>query len=325
MFRPFEKTVLSTIALYAAILCGGVHACGDWSNNSWTVQLPTATTPIRNEFAASITGFSDDGAYSIGVIDNAGSITWNNRTTQVIIRDQIPYGGHLVLYSLIGTNADEILEGWAYCTGGALTSLFMETTGGISGFINSTISGTCNVKAEATSVNLKTSSECLRVTLPSKVPTIDGGNLLSLPHGEAGNVTLGTQEFNLIPFAIVDCTNCSDAGPSGGWIEIHTVLTSKASADVCLGIFYLYLACAGTVSVQYVQCFEGDATSRTFYAGYDLSDLIGSSIEGVNTSCEASSSFGTTNSDNISDALGRIVPVGQLVALATVLAFFMAS
>ncbi len=277
--------------LLAFFLCASplysVQACGISSNNLWTVQLPSSTTPIVDQFTANIAGTSIDNEYSITITGNAGHVTQNNRTTDVIVKDQIPFGGSLVLYSLIGTDADSILMGWAYCTGNKLTSLFLEATDRMASFTNSTVTGSCNITNKAASVNLTTKDECVSVAQPSAVPTIDGSSYLSLQNGSVGNVTLGLEEFNLIPFAVIDCSDCA-AEPSGGWFEVHSVMTSKTSADVCLGIFYLTLTC-GRVSVDYVQCFMGNATTQTFDAGYDLSGFI-NSTETVNVTCKASPS-----------------------------------
>ncbi|RDL42418.1 uncharacterized protein BP5553_02397 [Venustampulla echinocandica] len=209
MIYRYAKRNLFTFSFYASLLCYGIQACRTSSNNPWTVQLPTSTTPIHTHFAASIAGVTSDNKYSIAITGNTGNITQNNRTTDVIIKDQIPFGGSLVLYSFIGTDADSILLGWAYCTGDELTSLFLEATDRTAGFTNSPITGSCNIANEATSVNLVTNAGCLSVTQPSIVPAIDGGNKLSLQNSSVGNVTLGREEFNLIPFAIIDCSRCS--------------------------------------------------------------------------------------------------------------------
>jgi hypothetical protein len=229
-----------------------------------------------------------DSAYSLTIHGNSGNITQNNRTTGVIVRDQIFYGGSLILYSLIGSDNDGVVVGWAYCTGQDLTSLFLEATNKAAGFTQSTMRGTCNVKNGAmTSVDLVTKAECISVTKPSAIPTIDGGSELSLHNDTVGNVTLGTEQFNLIPFAIIDCANCSDA--SHGWVEVHSMLTSKSSADVCFGIFYLFLTCSSVISLQYVQCFLGDYSLQSFThpAGYDLSNVIKNSTTGYGI-CAAS-------------------------------------
>jgi hypothetical protein len=293
MRRPSTRNIL-TFSFCASFLYYGVQACGTSSNNAWTVQLPSSSTPIQDDFKANISGVTDDSEYSIAITNNAGTVTQHNRTTNVIVKDEIPFGGSLVLYSLIGTDADSILMGWAYCTGNELTSLFLESTDSTGGFINSTVTGSCKITNATTSVTLVTNSECLDISRPSAVPTIDGGSQLSLQNGSVGNVTLGSEEFNLIPFAIVDCSDCaSSAGTESGWFEVHSVMTGKSSADVCLGIFYLYLTCS-YVSVGYVQCFMGSATSQSFNAGYDLSSLLTNGAEAANATCKAISSTGSS-------------------------------
>jgi hypothetical protein len=288
MYHCLTRTLLPFYFCASFLYCG-VQACGTLSNNPWTVQLPSATTPIYDLFTASIAGVSYDGEFSIAITSNAGNVTQNNRTTEVIVKDQIGFGGSLVLYSLIGTDADSILMGWAYCSENELTSLFLEVTDGASGFTKSTVTGSCNITNEATSVNLLTNAECLNVARPSAVPTIDGGNQLSLQNGSVGSVALDSEEFNLIPFAIVDCSDCSASTLLGGWFEVHSVMTGKTSADICLGIFYLSLICSAEVTLQYVQCFIGNATSQSFNADYDLSSVIKNPAEVANATCKASS------------------------------------
>jgi hypothetical protein len=299
MRRPSKINIL-TFSFCASFLYYGVQACGTSSNNPWTVQLPSSSTPIQDDFTANIAGVTDDSEYSIAITSNAGTVTQYNRTTNVIVKDQIPFGGSLVLYSLIGTDADSILMGWAYCTGEELTSLFLESTDSTGGFTNSTVTGSCKITNATTSVTLVTDSECLDVARPSAVPTIDGGNQIFLQNGSVGNVTLGSEEFNLIPFAIVDCSDCaSSAGTKSGWFEVHSVMTSKSSADVCLGIFYLYLTCSD-VSVGYVQCFMGSATGQSFNTGYDLSSLLKNPAEAANATCKATSGTSTSSSPGAS-------------------------
>jgi hypothetical protein len=320
MRRPSKINIL-TFSFCASFLYYGVQACGTSSNNPWTVQLPSSSTPIQDDFTANIAGVTDDSEYSIAITSNAGTVTQYNRTTNVIVKDQIPFGGSLVLYSLIGTDADSILMGWAYCTGEELTSLFLESTDSTGGFTNSTVTGSCKITNATTSVTLVTDSECLDVARPSAVPTIDGGNQIFLQNGSVGNVTLGSEEFNLIPFAIVDCSDCaSSAGTKSGWFEVHSVMTSKSSADVCLGIFYLYLTCSD-VSVGYVQCFMGSATSQSFNAGYDLSSLLTNGAEAANATCKASPS--TSSSPGASPTRSSAGPEFTIsrFTLSTALAF----
>lgn len=275
--------------------------------------MPSATTPIDNLFTASIAGVSYDGKFSIAITGNAGNVTQNNQTTEVIVKDEIAFGGSLVLYSIIGTDVDSILMGWAYCSGNKLISLFLEVTDGVSGFTNSTVTGSCNITNEPTTVNLVTHAECLTVARPSAVPTIDGGNQLALQNGSVGSVTLDRDEFNLIPFATVDCSNCSASSILGGWFEVHSVMTGKTSADVCLGIFYLSLVCSAEVSLQYMQCLAGNATSQTFNAGYDLSSVIKSPALAANTTCKASPS---TSSDTSSPTQSSAGPKFKIPFLA---------
>ncbi|KAK6066310.1 hypothetical protein SCUP515_10750 [Seiridium cupressi] len=296
MAQLLRSNLVSLCCLIAGFYCG-VKACGTQPNDAWTVQLPSTTTPISTSFGASINGESSDGEYSIAITDNAGNITQSNETTRVIVRNQIPFGGQLVLYSLIGTTGDSILEGWAYCTGSRLTSLWLETTEGAIGFTNSTVSGSCSITNDTTSVNLVTNAECLEIIPPSEYPTINGSDQINLQSGSVGNVTLGSEEFNLLPFAVVDCSDCA-ATTAKGWYEIHSVMTGKTSSDVCLGIFYLFLTC-GSVEVEYMQCFMGSATDQTFNASYDLSNVLKNTTEVANKTCGAisSSSYSIDTSD----------------------------
>jgi hypothetical protein len=310
MYRTLERNILS-FCLCASVLYCGVQACGTSSNDPWTVQLPTSTTPIDTRFNATIAGASKDRKYSIDIVGNAGKVTQNNRTTDVTVQYQIPFGGSLVLYSLTGTDADHIVLGWAYCTGDYLETLFLESTDGTSGFTNSTVTGSCNITNQTTSANLVTNSECLSVTQLPAVPTIDGGDQLSLQNGSVGDVRLTNEEFNLIPFAVVDCSDCA-ATKSGGWFEVHSVMTSKTSADVCLGIFYLDVACNGHVVVEYVQCLLGNATSHTFNAGYDLSILMKNSTEAANATCKANSNPSSGGNSNTAGP-GLRIPFSALL------------
>jgi hypothetical protein len=285
-------------------------------SSAWQVQLAARSTPIHNKFRASINGSSNNNNYTISVANNQGNVTQAGKTTPVVLKDQIPWGEDLTLYSFIGTNEDEILVGWAYCTGGDLTSLWLEDTDGTAGFTKSTVTGNCNITTTPTKVNLVTKEQCVSVARPAKVPSISGGDgtIALPPSGGPGTVKLGNnEEFNLLPFALVDCATCTDsASYKNGWYEIHAVMTSKntaAAADqnVCFGIFYMGVDCDGQIMLQYLQCFAGDddAHGRSFAAGYDLSGLVSN----VTTACAAAS---VTPGPSPTSTGGGVRPTGTI-------------
>ena len=289
-------------------LCSVVQAaCG--SNDPWTVQLPSSTIRIPASFTAQITGVTNDESSSIAITGNAGIITQKNRTTAVTVGYEIPFGGDLVLYSFLGTNSNGILMGWAYCTGKELTSLWLEGTDGTEGFTNSSVSGSCDITKTPTSVELVTNGGCLSVVPPAKVPTIDGGNEIFLKNGSVGSAILDGKAFNLIPFAIIDCADCESNSAGGGWMEVHSVLTGKTSADICVGIFYMFLKC-DKVEVHYVQCFVGSATSYSFDAGYDLSGSFDDSSVESNANVTACTLSASTSSSARNPSTTSSMPSG---------------
>ena len=160
--------------------------------------------------------------------------------------------------------------GWIYCSTSSLTTLWLEDTTGAAGFTSSTVTGTCTVTSNTKNVDFSVPEETINVTPPSSFPTIDGGAELSLQSDLPGNVTLLGKPYTLLPFTIVDCSNCTDDSNSHGWVEVHSVMSSKTSINVCLGIFYLPLVHKPSIALDYVNCFTEDVSDQAFNASYDI-------------------------------------------------------
>lgn len=239
-------------------------------NNPWTVQLTASNTTINDNFDATLTGSSSDNLFSVNIVNNAGSVTQGGRTTQVVVNNQIPWTSPLTLYSIIGTDSEAILMGWVYCENDSLTTLWLEDTTGAAGFTNSTVMGSCSITSSPQSVDFVTTDECVGVTPPASYPSIDGGTELSLQPGSVGSVILGNEPYSLLPFAIVDCSSCSGGGIDGGWVEVHSVMGSSTSTNVCMGIFYLPVQHTPTIALDYVNCIEENVGDQTFNATYSI-------------------------------------------------------
>ncbi|OAQ57712.1 hypothetical protein VFPPC_11458 [Pochonia chlamydosporia 170] len=245
----------------------GLHSTSN-PNDLVSVRIPASTSMIYDAFDATLNGTSGDRKFSIAIQNNVGMVTQGNRTTQVVVSKQISWSPR-TLYAIIGTDTEAILMGWVYCQGGLLTTLWLEDTTGTTGFTSSTVTGTCSVSNTGVNVPFKTANTLVSVRLPPSYPTIDGGTKLSLQPNVVGSVTLNNQPYSLIPFAIVDCSNCGSS-VNGGWVEVHSVISSKKANNVCLGIFYLPVIHTPSISLEYVNCFSYNVSRQTFSATYTI-------------------------------------------------------
>jgi hypothetical protein len=294
-YSPLERSSCGKM-LYKSLLLASatavvtlVSAC---DNTQWSVELTDATTTITNSFDAAFDGSSSDNTISINIQNNAGSVTRSGRTTNVVVNKQIPWGSDLTLYAIIGSDDTSILMGWVYCTGNQLTDLWLEDTTGSAGFTVPVVTGTCSINNNEKDVDISTAQECIQITPPPVYPSIDGGDSLSLQPDQVGNVKLDDEDYNLLPFAIVNCADCSASSTDGGWVEVHSVMSSKSSDNVCLGIIYLPTTHTPSIAMQYINCFSKDVADPTFNATYDLNGTDKNSP--ASTSTTIPSATGTT-------------------------------
>lgn len=255
-------------AICALALAGGAFASSA-ATRDYSLQIAKSSSTVQDAFDASFNGASSDSQFSITISNNAGTVTQNGVTTNVVVSQQIPWSPY-TLYALMGINSDAVLMGWVYCQGNSLVDLWLEDTLGAAGFTSSTVTGACNVSSSTQNVAFNTPSETLNVNLPASYPTMDGGASLSLTSSGPGSVQLNSKPYDLAPFAIVDCSACNAGSVDGGWVEIHSVMKAQQSDNVCLGIFYLPVQHTATIALQYVNCIVENVGSQTFTATYSI-------------------------------------------------------
>ena len=266
--------MIFAILVFLGLIATSLQACLNKTTDQqdpWSVQLLQSTITVNNDFDASINGSSADGRYVIEIVGNEGKVTQNSRNTQVVVNNRIPWGNNLTLYSIIGADSSSILMGWIYCShDNLLTALWLEDTSGSAGFTNSTVVGNCNTDSTARNTSYTIRGERITVDPPSVYPSMQGLNVSLQPHN-VGTVNLSL-EYELLPFEIVDCLDCGNTS-SNGWVEIHSVLSSKSPSNTCIGIFYLYAekAPTPTVLLSYLNCFQQqEKNTQWLPAAYDI-------------------------------------------------------
>lgn len=248
-----------------------VHSSRAGTGQAYNLHVSDSYFTANDAYDASFNGSSGNGDYQIDIQENSGTITQLGTVTNVVVTQQIPWAGTRTLYAIIGVNSQAVLLGWIYCTSdNSIEDLWLEDTTGTMGFTSQkggAIRGTCNISASPTTGSMHTSKEDISVSLPDVYPTMEGGSKLSLTASGVGSVTLGDEEFDLVPFAIVDCSDCqTQSGQTGnGWFETHSVMKAKDSSNICLGIFYLPTHHVKDIQLAYVNCFGKQMGSQTFY------------------------------------------------------------
>lgn len=259
----FKSAFASVLALAAGALASPA------ATRDYSLKIAKSSSTVQDAFDASFSGRSSDSQFSISVRDNAGTVTSNGVTTNVVVSQQIPWSPY-TLYALMGVNSKAVVVGWVYCEGDSLVDLWLEDTLGAAGFTSSTVTGSCSASGSSKNVPFTTPAETLNVKLPASYPTMDGGASLSLTNNGPGSVQLNGKPYDLAPFTIVDCLSCNASTVDGGWMEVHSVMAAKQSSNVCLGIFYLPLKHTATIALDYVNCFTENVGDQTFRATYNI-------------------------------------------------------
>jgi hypothetical protein len=73
--------------------------------------------------------------------------------------------------------------------------------------------------------------------------------------GSEGGIALAGEDWRLLPFAAVDCTDC----PGGPWLELHALMVGECAA--CFGIVYLFPEDPGYAQLSYGLCLP-DLTTQ---------------------------------------------------------------
>ena len=287
--------MIFAVLIFLGLTATSLQACVNKTTDQqdpWSVQLLQSTLTVNNDFDASINGSSADGQYVIEIVGNKGKVIQNSRNTQVVVNNQIPWGSNLTLYSIIGADSTSILMGWIYCShDDLLTALWLEDTSGLAGFTNSTVVGNCHADSTARNSSYAIREECITVDPPSVYPSMQGLDVSLQPHN-VGAVNL-SQEYDLLPFEIVDCLDCGNTS-TNGWVEIHSVLSSKSLSNICIGIFCLYAEKGPDpmVLLSYLNCFQQQEKSTQWLpATYDISAYTSPPPPSATPASDAATSF----------------------------------
>lgn len=219
------------------------------------ISIAATQGNLSEGFEVEISGQGQGGSVgAVTVSGNVGTLEISGATYPVAVYEQIPYSAAGdTLYQMLGAAPDKLIVAWAYCSAGALTYVYYETTEGVPVTYDSA-TGTCTATSGAHSATVEFPS----VTLKG-LPLVQGFTMtdsqLSYDGSDAGVMDLANEPYSIYPFDTVDCS--SDCG-SPGWYELHSVLWNAAAAQACFGIYYLFVETPpADIRLDYVLCLPG--------------------------------------------------------------------
>jgi len=234
--------MISPLAIAVLLLCclpsGGIYA-------------PPTTGNLSTDFhVESLTGTSN----SVGSIDfhnNIGQFTLNGHTyTGVLYVYQAWTSQNLDLFDVLAVRQDggdlAVLYLYSNLNKAQITTVYYESLL-MDHMSYATASGT--VQWTPSSFNADVTFPALNVPIkPLETGISILGQQLTL-HSNSGWMVKSGQNYSVVPFATVDCTDCGN----GGWLELHSMF-SLGNDVACFGILYLMLDDHSSVMLQYGLC-----------------------------------------------------------------------
>jgi hypothetical protein len=214
---------------------------------SLSVPATNGTLPLAFDATISGIGSVDVGAFQIAT--DVGTIDVEGTSIPAVAYDQIPFGSY-TLYQTLAIDTDRWVIAWAYCNGGTLESVYVESTNGLAGASESA-TGTCTATTAAitdAAVQFPASDVPPFALVPGF--TVQGADI-NYDGEHAGAMVLDGSTWDFYPFTTVDCsTGCG----TPGWYELHSLLWDPSTERACFGIYYLILNDADQVRLDYVIC-----------------------------------------------------------------------
>jgi hypothetical protein len=218
----------------------GPVSCLSDAGSGGVALLPSQSGSVTVGFDVSVSGApSSGGIGQISIQDDRGTIELAGTSIPAIVYNDV---SGATSFQGIAMDASRWVIFWPYCDGSQLTWVDYETSDA-PGLIRSAASGTCAFSASSVTFPFAWPAESVVLNPSSTDAFTMVGPSLSYTGTAPGTASFGGSSWTFWPFAEVDCTTCgSGPGDNGGWYELHSLVQTGAScAQVCFGIFYLYL------------------------------------------------------------------------------------
>jgi hypothetical protein len=214
-----------------------------------SLSVPATSGQLPLGYDATITGMGSGDVGALQITANSGTIEVQGTSLPAVAYEQIPFGAY-TLYQMLAVAPDHWVIAWAYCNGGVLDSVYIESTNGIAGEqLNAT--GTCSATSGPVT-NASVDFPAMDLPPPTLVSgfTVTGTDL-TYDGAHTGRMVIGQDNWGFFPFTTVDC---STACGTPGWYELHSILWDQATQRACFGIYYLVLDNTDQVMLDYVIC-----------------------------------------------------------------------
>jgi len=238
---------------------------------SFTLVVPPTSTSFTIDVSVLHATVHGSGPVSSINITNGGG----EMVLSGVTYDVIPYfyqnwqTYNLVLIDLIGISKDG--------SNFAVVYLYLNSQGTINNVYSETfkqpmkeqaVTGSATYHEQSTRIDIKFPS-VNAILSPVDTSIIVKGNTLSWSGNGVGWAFFNSENFTWIPFATVDCSQCSSIEvneksfqgrpPSkvtaGGWYELHSIMVPRSGGYACFGIMYLVFGSTSTVNMEYGFCF----------------------------------------------------------------------
>jgi len=222
-----------------------------WCLPSGCIYAPPTSGNLETKFhVTSLTG-SSSVVGSINFRNNIGQFSMNGHTyTGVLYVYQAWASQNLDLFDVLAVRQDggdlAVLYLYSDLNKAQITTVYYESL--LLGYMSyATASGT--VQWSTSSFNTNVTFPALNVPIkPLDTGITILGQQLTL-NSNSGWLVKNGQNYSVMSFATVDCTNCGN----GGWLELHSMF-SLGNDVACFGILYLMLNDHSYVQLQYGLC-----------------------------------------------------------------------
>lgn len=219
-------------------------AAGEQASGARIVGAPTAgSLPLA--FTLDVSGSGSASLGGIALARGAGAIAMQGRAMDAAVVARVDFAGSEV-YQVIAVSKERWALVWLYCKGGALQSIYSESTDG-AGISNELASGSCIERRGASVVDIRFPG--FDMPAPRLPPGFSiRGEEVAYDGKGAGTIRLQGKSVALYPFSVVDCTrDCGDYK----WYELHSLLWDAESQRASFGILYLYEERAWPIELAY--------------------------------------------------------------------------
>lgn len=211
------------------------------------VLPPVETSLSGRDGSANLEGSGTTYVGAFRLEQSVGTMEIAGRTLPAVVVAESAFTGEaILLHQIYALSDDGFFLVWTYCGAGMIdTAYILDSRDGTGRF--DAARGTCDELRRTSATPVRFPGAELpwpRVHTGFEVK----GKSLQLHAGAPGAVLYGGSVQAVIPFAVIDCTQCA---PNGGWYELHSILWSPSGAAT-LGIFYLDSSNHSQVLFEYV-------------------------------------------------------------------------